>query len=76
MSHRIARIFALTTVSAAFAIDGLGATAASADRDHPEDGPHHSGHHCKNLKGKAKRNCQAHHHGGHHHSGNDGPNHS
>ncbi len=72
MSHRIGRIFALSTVSAALAIGGLGASTASAHRDHPEDGPHHGGHHrhCKNLEGKAKRNCEARHHGEH------GPNHT
>lgn len=74
MSHRIGRIFALSTVSAALAVGGLGATTASAHRDHPEDGPHHSAHHhhCKGLKGKKRSNCEAHHHG---HGADDGPNH-
>jgi len=62
MSHRIGRIFALSTVSAALAIGGLGATSASANRNHPEDTPHH---HCKGMTGKKKRNCERHHRGGH-----------
>ncbi|HET9163643.1 MAG TPA: hypothetical protein VFN89_09420 [Solirubrobacterales bacterium] len=71
MSQRIGRIVALSTVSAAVAIGGFGATAASADRNHPEDGPHHGHHHCKGLKGKKHRNCEAHHH--HRHGGGGGP---
>jgi hypothetical protein len=70
MSHRIGRAIALSTVSAALAIGGLGVASASADRGHPEDGPHHGRHHhCKGLEGKKKRNCEAHHH---HQGGNDG----
>jgi hypothetical protein len=66
MSHRIGRIIALSTVSAALAIGGLGAGAASADRSHPEDGAHHgTHHHCKGLKGKKRSNCEKHHHGTH-----------
>ncbi|HET7053124.1 MAG TPA: hypothetical protein VFI09_04310 [Solirubrobacterales bacterium] len=61
MSQRIGRIVALSTVSAAVAIGGFGAAGASADRNHPEDSPHH-GHHCKGLTGKKHRNCEAHHH--------------
>lgn len=61
MSHRIGRIFTLATISAALAIGGLGASAARADRSHPEDGAHHH-HHCQGLKGKKKRNCEKHHH--------------
>lgn len=71
MSHRIGRVFALAVVSAALAVGGLGASTASAHRGHPEDGPHHSGHHhCKGLKGKKRQNCERHHHGEH------GPNHT
>lgn len=66
MSNRVLRTFALSGVSAALAIGGMGAASASADRSHPEDGPHHGGHHCKGLKGKQKKNCQQNHHGGHH----------
>jgi Spy/CpxP family protein refolding chaperone len=76
MTNRILRTFALSGVSAALAIGSLGAAAASADRDHPEDGPHHQGkhHHCKGLTGKKRSNCEAHHHHG---GGNDdGPNHT
>jgi hypothetical protein len=66
MSHRVGRIFTLSAVSAALAIGSLGAASANAGRDHPEDGPHHSGHHhCKGLSGQKKRNCEKHHHGGH-----------
>ena len=66
MSQRIGRIFALSTVSAALALGGLGAGAASAARNHPEDGPHHSDHHrCKGLTGKKRQNCEKHHHGEH-----------
>ena len=75
MLQRIGRIVALSTVSAALAIGGLGAGAASAHRDHPEDGPHHSGrHHCKGTKAKKRNNCEKHHHHGH--GADDGPNHS
>lgn len=63
--QRIGRTIALSAVSAAFAIGGFGATAASAQRDHPEDGAHHGHHHCKTMKGK-KRGCE------HHHGGNSG----
>ncbi|HET6570354.1 MAG TPA: hypothetical protein VFG58_02570 [Solirubrobacterales bacterium] len=75
MSHRIARIFALSAVSAAFAVTGLGAGTATADRDHPEDGVHHGRHHhhCKHLQGKKRRHCERHHHGRH---GDDGANHT
>jgi hypothetical protein len=67
MHHRIARIFALSTLSAALAIGGLGAGAASAQRSHPEDGPHGGHHHhCQGLKGKQRSNCEKHHHGAHH----------
>lgn len=62
MPNRIIRVFALSIVSAALAIGGLGAASASADRSHPEDGAHH----CKGLKGKQKKNCEKNHHGGHH----------
>lgn len=74
MPNRIGRALALSTVSAAFAIGGLGAGTAGAHRDHPEDGPHRSHHHhCKGLKGKKKRNCQQQHHRGH--GNDDGPSH-
>ncbi len=65
MSNRILRIFALSGISAALAIGGLGAASAGADRGHPEDGPNHGKHHCQGLKGKKKNNCEK-HHGGHH----------
>jgi hypothetical protein len=65
MSHRIGRILALSTVSAALAIGALGAGTAGAHRDHPEDGAHHGHHHCKGLTGKKRRNCEKHHHGAH-----------
>jgi hypothetical protein len=72
MSHRIGRIVALSAVSTAVAIGGFGATGASADRNHPEDGPHHGAHHhCKGLTGKKHRNCEAHHH--HRHGAGGGP---
>lgn len=72
MSHRIGRIVALSTVSAALAIGGLGVGTASAARSHPEDGPHHGAHHhCTGLKGKKRDNCEKHHHGG----GHEGANH-
>jgi len=72
MPHRIARIVALSAVSAALAVAGLGAGTATANRDHPEDGAHHGRHHhhCKGLKGKKRRNCEKLHHGAH-----EGPNH-
>ena len=63
MSRRIGRILALSAVSSALSIGGLGATTASANRDHPEDTPHHR--HCKGMTGKKKRNCERHHHDGH-----------
>jgi hypothetical protein len=73
MSQRIGRILALSMVSAAFTFGGLGATSASANRSHPEDGPHHGHHHhCKGLKGKKRDNCEGHHH---RHGGDNGPNH-
>lgn len=60
---------AVGTVGAAIALAIGGAGVASANRDHPEDGPHHSHHH----------GGEAHHHG-HHHGGDDhghhGPNHT
>ncbi|HEX6688590.1 MAG TPA: hypothetical protein VF085_08000 [Solirubrobacterales bacterium] len=63
MSHRIGRIIALSTVSAALAIGSFGVDAAGANRDHPEDGPHHGAHHrCKGLTGKKKQRCEKHHH--------------
>jgi hypothetical protein len=71
MPNRIIRIFTLSAVSAAMAIGGLGVASASADRSHPEDGPHHGVHHCKGLKGKQKKHCEKNHHRGHH-----GANHS
>jgi hypothetical protein len=75
MLQRIGKIAALSTVSAAFAIGGLGAGAASAHRDHPEDGPHHSGHHhCNGAQAKKRNNCEKHHHQGH--GADDGPNHT
>ena len=66
MSHRIGRIFALSTVGAALAIGGIGAGTASAKRGHPEDGAHRGHHgHCKGLKGKKRRNCEKLRHGAH-----------
>lgn len=70
MKNRIGRTLALSSVSAALAVGGLGAASAGTERNHPEDGPHAGAHHhCKGLKGKKKNNCEKHHHGAHHSAG-------
>jgi hypothetical protein len=60
MHNRLAKILALTSVSAALAIGGAGIAQASPD---------HSGRkgdrHCKNLHGKKRKDCEGNHH--HHH---------
>jgi hypothetical protein len=61
MHNRISKILALTGVSAVLALGGAGLAQASPDHSGYKDS-----HHCKNLHGKKKRECEKKHRDRHH----------